>query len=203
MKFDLKTTIDWYDKNAKEYEKNTVDLIDFDQIEEFCGYLPKKAKILDAGCGFGRDSKVFFDRKYDVTGVDLSKSLLKIAKEKYPQINFVKANLLKLPFENKSFDGVWAHASLVHFEKDNEIKKVLDEFNRVLKPNGILYTSVKIAGSREREEEKRSYRYYEPGEWHVFLEMSGFLIEKMYLDEDRDKDNNRKVGWIVALSKKF
>lgn len=203
MATNLKTTIDWYNENAKEYEKRSANAINEKEIEEFCSYLPKKASVLDAGCGFGRDSKAFFDRGYKITGIDLSSGLLKIAKEKYPQINFVKGNLLSLPFKDESFNGVWAHASLVHFDEDSQIKKALDEFNRVLKPNGILHVTVKAKGSEEREQEKRFFRYDSPKDWYVFLEKSGFFVEKIYSEEGRNKDKKRKVEWVVALGKKM
>jgi ubiquinone/menaquinone biosynthesis C-methylase UbiE len=202
-KSNQKQITDWYNNNANYYENRSKDRVNFSEIEEFCSYLPKGGKVLDAGCGFGRDTKVFFDKGHKSTGIDLSSGLLKIAKEKYPEINFVKGNLLRLPFENESFDGIWAHSSLVHVEKNSQIKKILDEFNRVLKPGSILHVTVKAKGSTEKEGETRFFRYDEPNDWHVFLEMSGFFVEKIYLENGKNIDHKRNVVWVVVLGKKM
>ena len=71
-------------------------------------------------------------------GIDLSKSLIEIARNKHPDIEFRQGNILNLPFEDESFDGVWAHASLVHLETTEEVVRALREFNRVLKPGGVM-----------------------------------------------------------------
>ena len=76
-------------------------------------------------------------------GIDLSKSLIEIARNKHPDIEFRQGNILNLPFEDESFDGVWTHASLVHLETTEEVVRALREFNRVLKPGGVMHVFVK------------------------------------------------------------
>jgi ubiquinone/menaquinone biosynthesis C-methylase UbiE len=87
---------------------------------------------LDIGCGPGKDAKHFTEQGYDVTGLDLSEGLLKIAKEYCPEATFVQGDIRKLPFPDKSFDGVFACASILHMEK-SQLPIVLKETKRVLK----------------------------------------------------------------------
>jgi len=46
-----------------------------------------------------------------------------IARTTYPEIKFVEGNFLNLPFADQSFDGIWAHASLLHLETVKAVEK--------------------------------------------------------------------------------
>ena len=75
-------TIKWYDKHAQEYIAFSYATVQMDVIEKFIAMLPSAPKVLDVGCGPGRDAGIFFQKGVQVTGVDLSKELIKIAKRK-------------------------------------------------------------------------------------------------------------------------
>jgi ubiquinone/menaquinone biosynthesis C-methylase UbiE len=83
-----------------------------------------KTKLLDVGCGTGLSSQ--FD--CNVTGVDPSHELLKIAKKKFPEIKFVQASAEKLPFKDKEFDVVVSVTAIQNFM---DIEKGLNEIKRV------------------------------------------------------------------------
>ena len=74
-------TIDYYNQNAEEYCQSTkdADMSACYQMFEKC--LQPGAKILDLGCGSGRDSKYFLSRGYDVTSVDGSEEICKYSSE--------------------------------------------------------------------------------------------------------------------------
>lgn len=60
------------------------------------------AKVLDAGCGYGRMSELFNPKNY--TGVDFSPDFIEIAKKKYPNNKFEVQDLTKLPYKDQEFD---------------------------------------------------------------------------------------------------
>ena len=95
--------------------------------------LPKGARIADLGCGSGVFSSVLQRRGYTCTGVDLSPALIRIAKEKYPGIEFIEGDVENLPFADASFDGVLLAGVLHHF---SERGAFLAEVKRILKPGG-------------------------------------------------------------------
>lgn len=101
---------------------------------------PKGLNILDAGCGDGVFSKFLSDRGAKVTGVDGAESMVAIAKQKYPELNFFVADLLNpLPFADQSFDLVLANMVLMHLA---DVSQFLTEARRILKPGGELVFSV-------------------------------------------------------------
>lgn len=95
--------------------------------------LPKGARIADLGCGSGVFSNVLRQRGYNCTGVDLSPALIRIAKEKYPGIEFIEGDVEHLPFADASFDGVLLAGVVHHFEEHSAF---LAEVKRILKPGG-------------------------------------------------------------------
>ena len=75
------STIDYYDQNAQEYYERTVDA-DLAEIREyFLGFLRRDARILDFGCGSGRDAKAFAEAGRTVEALDGSQELCRIASE--------------------------------------------------------------------------------------------------------------------------
>jgi ubiquinone/menaquinone biosynthesis C-methylase UbiE len=95
--------------------------------------LPKGARIADLGCGSGVFSNVLRQRGYECTGVDLSPALIRIAKQKYPGIEFIEGDVEQLPFADASFDGVLLAGILHHF---SDRSAFVAEVKRILKPGG-------------------------------------------------------------------
>ena len=137
-----KIAVKVYDKIAKKYtEVFFEDFSDRKFIDKFLELLPKKAKILDIGCGPGSFTKYFLAKGYSTEGADLSKEMIKIARQKVPQGIFKIMDLRKLGYSNESFDGLFAAYSLIHIP-EKEIISTLKEFSRVLKQGGILFLAV-------------------------------------------------------------
>src|SRR3989344_1560538 len=72
-------------------------------------------KILDLGCGPGIASAKLTEKGFEVFGIDFSPGLLDIARKNLPQVHFVEGNIMEpLPYELDFFDGIYAHAVLLH-----------------------------------------------------------------------------------------
>lgn len=203
----FKETINWYDENAEEYAKFSYAIAQSDVIDKFITMLPKKPFILDAGCGPGRDAMIFYQKGATVTGVDLSSELIKIAKKKNPEITFIEGNFLNLPFKNESFDGVWAHAALVHLETIKEVKKALLEFYNVLKKRGILNVYVREQSKTEeyvivkdkKANNERFFRYFTMDEMQQYLKEIGFTVKDATTRESRRR---KGLSWLCIFAEK-
>lgn len=66
----MNQTIDYYNRNADIYFESTVGADFTDAHERFCAYLPKGARIIDIGCGSGRDVWAFLEGGYLAMGLD-------------------------------------------------------------------------------------------------------------------------------------
>lgn len=142
----MNETITYYNQNAEEYFNNTVNVSMQELYDQFEAYLKPGDKILDLGCGSGRDSRYFLSKGYDVVSVDGSKEMCRLAG------NYIGRDVCNITFEeldyNNEFNAVWACASLVHVEI-GEITGVLCKIQKLLKKKGILYASWKY-GTGER-----------------------------------------------------
>ena len=131
-----------YDEISEEYAKKIAAIPSINQFKLFQKYVPKGSIVLDAGCAAGRDCQMLATEEYDVTGIDLSKNLLAVAKRENPSLHFDLGDIRALPFTNASFDAIWANAVIHHLTKE-DIAKTLKEFCRVLKPGGIIFVATK------------------------------------------------------------
>ena len=111
------------------------------------------ARILDFGCGSGRDTKYFRNRGFQVEAVDGSAEFVRIASE-YTGIN-VRRMLFQDLDEVERYDGIWACSSILHLPCA-ELEVVLGKMARALRRRGIVYTSFKYG----TEEGERSGRYF-------------------------------------------
>ncbi len=91
------------------------------------------ARIADLGCGSGVFTDRLRQRGYQCTGVDLSPKLIRIAREKYPGIEFLEGDIERLPFPDGSFDAVLLAGVLHHLP---ERAKCAAEIRRILRPGG-------------------------------------------------------------------
>ena len=143
-------TLSFYNTNAEQYVAETIDLDISSNRERFLNCISKEGRILDLGCGSGRDSRFFLDNDYKVTPLDASEELAKLASDFIGKPVEIKS-FQELDYLN-AFDGIWACASLLHCPK-TEIDDVLKRIAYALKPQGIVYMSFK-QGAGERVDEK-------------------------------------------------
>lgn len=106
--------------------------------EQVIKYFPSQAKILELGSGLGQDAKFFAKNGYQVTATDLETESLTENLSTEKGVNIQKLDMTeKFPFENASFDVVYAHLSLHYFPLE-VTKKIVEEIKRVLKKDGIV-----------------------------------------------------------------
>lgn len=136
----MNSTVDYYDINAKEFVKETVN-IDFSETQKrFLDNLDNGDLILDFGCGSGRDTKYFLSKGLNVEAIDSSKEICKLASE-YTGIKVKQMRFQDLEEVNK-YNGIWACASILHLCKE-ELLSVINKMITALKDNGVIYISFK------------------------------------------------------------
>lgn len=142
------TTISYYNRHADEFFDQTVNVDMSPLYDRFLAHVPSGGHILDAGCGSGRDAKVFLDRAFKVTAFDASTSLAKKASEFLGQrVDCRRFDEIEYAAD---FDGVWACASLLHVNR-NELHTTVARLCSLLKQGGIFYASFK-QGHEERKD---------------------------------------------------
>jgi ubiquinone/menaquinone biosynthesis C-methylase UbiE len=127
-----------YDRIAEKYHAIRQTFDNKRELGEFASLLPKNAKVLDVGCGAGVPVAQFLaECGFDVTGIDFSKNMLKLASRNIPKAKFVLKDMTKLDFEADSFDGLTAFYSIIHVPREKHFS-LFQSFHRILKPKGIM-----------------------------------------------------------------
>ncbi len=123
------------------------------------GYLPDNAKILDAGCGEGRNLIYCMQKGYDVFGVDTNPEAIQLmhilAKQyKIPdyEARFQKMDIERLRFPDDIFDVVISSAVLHFAHNEEHFIQMLSEMIRILKPEGKLFLRCMTENNQEENE---------------------------------------------------
>ena len=142
-----------------------IDIYLFDQILKN-RFVPEM-KILDAGCGGGRNLVYFLRSGFEVFGVDQNAEAIeyvrRLAQTLAPEIspeNFQVSSVEKMPFAGEFFDVVISSAVLHFAENEKQFNQMLREMWRVLKPTGMLFARLASTIGIENKIEKISERRY-------------------------------------------
>jgi ubiquinone/menaquinone biosynthesis C-methylase UbiE len=200
-------TRDAYERYAEHYAHHRSDRSAIRPlIERFVSLLPGQARVLDVGCGPGVDTGSLALRGVRTVGLDIAAAMLAMAAP-HTGGRVVQADQRFLPFADATFDGVWANAWLLHLSK-REVGAALAEMTRVMKPGGLLLTSMQVGAgealepSVEGSSGVRAPRYfarYAVGEWVALLEGAG--LEPMPAVEAQD-DITASRFWLSVFARR-
>lgn len=190
-------TIDYYNKHAEEFTTSTFEVDMKSLYQPFLAELPEGARILDVGCGSGRDTLAFKNKGYQLDAIDYSEELVKKA-----------TRLTGIPIKLKSFyevddyeayDGIWACASLLHCER-SRLAEVLEKMVQALKPNGVIYISFKY-GDSDRDKDGRKFTDLDENQADALLKQFDNVQQiKQWVTLDQRPDRQEK--WLNLLWKK-
>lgn len=186
-------TLDYYNKYAVEFSKDTFDVKFTETQDLFLSLLKPDSYILDFGCGSGRDTRYFLQQGYRVEAIDGSKSLCEIA-QKNTGIP-IRQMLFQDLREIDEYDGIWACSSILHLAK-SELLTVMKRMVQALKENGIIYTSFKY-GDFEGERNGRYFTDFTEKSFTEFLEKLKIFNENMKNTEDKVSEIIIEKIWIT------
>ena len=172
-------------------------------VQEFVEELKNlgvSGKLLEIGCGNGRDSIFLARAGLEVTAIDVAPAAVKMAKENAESvdvvIDFQEANAENLPFEDNTFDALFT-LSVLH---SSDLNKSIPEVARVLKPDGVML--IYIYGDTQFADDT-SEVYITVDGFSTLLKNSGFELLDFYsTEEDEFDDMGEKHQLLVATVRK-
>lgn len=131
----------WKNTPSTDYWRNALSghlAKDYERL--FLKYLPKGAKILEAGCGVGQVALALRSRGFDCFGLDYAKNTISMLNEKFPEVPFHQGDIRCLPYPDAFFDSYISLGVIEHFTEGQD--QMLQEAARVVKPGGWIFISV-------------------------------------------------------------
>ena len=203
-------TLEYYNNKASQLAER-YDQIEFSEFQsELIGNFSGTNKVLEIGCGSGRDAAFLTSHGLEVTATDGSKAMLEEAGRAHPEL---KGRLRfarlpeKLPFGDSAFDGVYSVATLMHLPKEG-ITKSIGEIHRVLRPGGLFFFSVSL----ERDDIDRQTNLDRHGrlftllpkeEWNSLCTQVGFKQERFTTSTDSAGRKNPVWGNFLYIKKRL
>ena len=199
-----KSTIDAYNKIAEEFHSRNSVTLYCKEYKIYKELIETGNKILEIGCGTGRDAEELVKLGFDYTGIDASEGMLKIAQERVKEGKFLIGDFYKLDFPDESFECFWAAASFLHVPK-KDIDMVLGEAYRILKQRGIGFISLKqktVMDEGVIKETKaggieRYFAFYEKDEFKSILERNKFEVVDITTVQENDKGNTTWLCYFI------
>jgi len=134
---------------------------------------PGPYRVLDFGCGPGRDLKIFRDLGYEAIGLEGAERFVELARS-YSGCEVWHQDFLKLELAQEFFDGIFANASLFHVPSQ-ELPRLLRELWTTLKPEGVLFSSNPRGENEEGWNAGRYGCYYNLETWRELVTAAGFI----------------------------
>jgi len=204
-----------YDTIADRYAEVWFGRPSTELAEAFLAHLPSGARILDAGCGPGQYTRHFWRRGRPAVGIDISHATVTGARTRCGLPLFARMSMHALGFRARSFAGVWACASVQHVPRPS-VGRVLEEFHRVLEPDGFLFVNVPL-GTGASVEFSAEFgaaggygrlfeRYPDPAAFFDLLRSSGFEVvssrEETVHSEVLAREAPVPARWLNVIARK-
>lgn len=192
-----RSTLEHYESGAEGFWLGTKDHDVSQNIDALLGELEADApqKILDLGCGPGRDLIRLKQLGHTPVGLDGTHAFVEMARRN-AGVEVWHQNFLSLELPDDHFDGVFANASLFHVPTQ-ELPRVLGELRACLRPGGVLFASNPRGDNQEGLSGARYCAYHDIEHWREFVVGAGFEeIRHYYRPPGLPRDQQ---PWLATL----
>ncbi|TFG09114.1 MAG: class I SAM-dependent methyltransferase [Promethearchaeota archaeon] len=177
--FDRQIVIDGWNEIAPLYHSSRNKEKINGELERLIELLPKNAHVLDVGSGSGIPAaKYLTNAGLNVTGIDISDTMIEMARKNVPQAKFINMDMNDIDFPDNTFDGIISVFALFHVPKNNHFS-IFKRFHSLLKPNGILLINTGISESEGISNffgVPMFWSNYEPEKTLNYVKEAGFSI---------------------------
>lgn len=173
-------TLEHYNRHAADFRDGTRNHDVSQNIDALLRHMQgvPPFRILDFGCGPGRDLNEFVRRGHTAVGLEGAACLAAMARCD-TDCEVWQQDFLHLDLPDRSFDGVFANATLFHVPS-RELRRVLRQLHAALKPGGVLFSSNPRGNNEEGWSSGRYGAYYDLDGWRQRMSAAGFVELEHY-----------------------
>ncbi|HYH12080.1 MAG TPA: class I SAM-dependent methyltransferase [Thermomicrobiales bacterium] len=198
MNGDKENSAAWYDRNTQDYIDRTQS-VDLSHLHaRFLAHVPDGGRLLDAGCGSGRDSLAFRAMGYNVVPMDASLAMVNHVSK------LLGTDVLHLRHQDvtfiEEFDGIWSMASMLHVPH-SELPNVLERYRRALVPGGVLFASFKHGEGEALIGERLFANQNATSFGQVIKGIHGLELMDAWVEQDR-RPGRQDEQWFSVLCRR-
>lgn len=197
-----------YDCVADQYAERFVNELDYKPFDRHllamvAELVTDKGTVCDIGCGPGQIARFLHNHGADAMGVDLSPNMITQARQLHPAMRFEQADMRTLPFANETLAAITAFYSIIHIPHADVIS-VLQEFRRVLKPDGYLLLAFHIGDEVRHLDEffekpvSIDFIFFQITEMRGYLESAGFTLKQITERAPYSQEHASQRAYILA-----
>ncbi|MEO0962130.1 MAG: class I SAM-dependent methyltransferase [Pseudomonadota bacterium] len=192
-------TLTFYDAEAETYAAKARPAEMPASFHRFAAALPSTAHVLDLGSGDGHYAAAFEAKGHHVTAMDGSAGLAAIASKRL--VRPVRVARFDELADIDAFDGVWAHASLLHAPLDS-LPDLIGRIHRSLRAQGIFHASFKTGQPEGRDKLGRYYNFPTQTDLQNAMARSGDWMDVTYDAGEGIGYDGTTTGWIILFARK-
>lgn len=194
--FDSKSEVEHYAKLIKHGLLETEKYV-FDK------YFKYKGKVLDLGCGAGREAFVLAERGFETIGVDIAPNMIKYAKEcakkhKISNVKFLAKDITKLDYPQNYFDYIILPTQTIeHIKGTNNRINLLKQCNNFLKPDGIMFFT-----THERKSGFKFWWFWKMGEIKAIFKKPDEELGDAWIESNNPENKMQEKMFLHFYTKK-
>lgn len=169
------------------------------QLDPFLDRLKPGARILELGCGDGRDAARMLERGFDVHPTDGVREMAQLASER------LNRKVAILPFDQlearQAYDAVWAHASLLHVSRD-DLPMILRRVYQALRPGGWHFANYKGGEEGQRDKFGRYYNYMSEAGLRQTYEAAGRWASLEFASAEGGSFDGQRLTWHDVIAQR-
>jgi len=203
----MNRTLNYYESQALD-SSASYEQVNFSRlVDRFAATLRPGTRILDLGCGSGRDAARLTNQGFDVVAADGSQAMIARATELHPELTGRTEHVVlpgRLPFVDSAFNGVTSWAVIMHVPEDG-LKVVFGEIARVVAPGGVLGYSVNTERSGldadGNDLRGRHFTCLTASSWETLHDAVGF--QTIHAEESDDIVGRSGIRWVTFFARRI
>jgi len=171
------------------------------ELRKFMESVPEPRRIIDVGCGIGRDVETMLKAGVDVIGIDSSPGMLAEARRLVPGAIFRHKDLLHPRLPTSFYSGIWCAATIHHLRPSDQ-KRAFEVFASLLSNDGVLFVSTNLGAGQLIDEYGRHKFLVTPDMLSEFAAEAGLDVETLEVSESTEHETSPSRNWVQLTARK-
>ena len=191
----------FYHTHAQDYFNQTIEVDPSSFLLPLVEHLTPESKVLDIGCGSGRDMLWLSERGFQCTGLELSPELAAMARQ-HTGLTVIEADFESFDFSPMNMDGILLIGAMVHLPHDL-FSPVLSNILKALKPGGHALITMKQGQGRQEADDGRMFFLWEQEDLFSMFKKIGLICLDFSVQSSLVRKNDTWMSFVLRFKSEW